>query len=77
MKKIYFVKTNASNIVITDDGDVRRVLDNADRFVTAETLESLAESADFDDSSWDIYEEAVDELLDEQCEIIAEFEGNF
>ena len=77
MKKIYFVKTNASNIVITDDGDVRRVLYNADRFVTAETLESLAESADFDDSSWDIYEEAVDELLDEQCEILAEFEGNF
>ena len=32
---------------------------------------------DFDDSSWDIYEEAVDELLDEQCEILAEFEGNF
>lgn len=77
MKKIYFVKTNASYIAITDDGDVRRVLDNADRFVTADTLESLAESADFDDSAWEIYDETVDELLDGQCEILAEYEGNF
>lgn len=77
MKKIYYVKTNASNIVITDDGDVRRVLDHADRYFTPDSLAAIAESADFDDSAWDVYEETVDDLLDEQCEIIAEHEGNF
>ena len=45
MKKIYYVKTNASNIVITDDGDVRRVLDHADRYFTPDSLAAIAESA--------------------------------
>lgn len=74
MKKLYYVVTNAYDMVISDDGDIRRALtdnpscavcDNRDR---AEKF--LAEIED--DSSWAEYSETVEELASgDETRIIA------
>ena len=99
MKKLYFVRTNAYDALITDDGDVRRVLTECD---TAEDLSGVYEKyrnefemhteeptdwkeaekvlcwkylvdAVEDDSSWEMYDETVEELTAD-AEILAEIE---
>lgn len=101
MKKLYFVRTNAYDALITDDGEIRRVLTECDRD-TNEDLSGIYEKyrnefethteepANWkdvekvlcwkylideveDDSSWEEYEETVEELTVD-AEILAEIE---
>ena len=81
MKKLYFVRTNAYDMIISDNGEIRRVMtdsnecniyagNNEEKFENAlRILESVE-----DDSSWEIYEETVEELIHGDCEIIAEID---
>lgn len=77
MKKLYFVSTNGYDMLISDDGETRRVLtDNnevclCDVKKPEEYLQNIVE----DDSSWEEYNETVEELTaDAETEILAEIE---
>ena len=76
-KKLYFVTTNAYDMVISDDGEVRRVLfDNpaCNLYIQRERANEFLQEVE-DDSSWDEFEETVDELMDEEgARILAEIE---
>ena len=79
-KKLYFGKSGSGNFIISDDGEIRRVLttnpscdldeityglDYEERKVAAEKyLREVVE----DDSSWEECEESVDELIEQLCE---------
>lgn len=75
MKKLYFVRTNGYNMLVSDNGESRRVLtDNNDVLLCdvenpAEYLKNVVE----DDSSWEEYTETVEELTAD-AEILAEIE---
>lgn len=75
MKKLYFVRTNGYDMLVSDNGESRRVLtDNNDVLLCdvenhAEYLKNVVE----DDSSWEEYTETVEELTAD-AEIIAEIE---
>ena len=77
MNKLYFVKNNAYNMCISDDGEIRRVISN--ECVPQGTV-TESEAIDWlnsveDDSSWERYEETVEELTAfPETEIIAEIE---
>ena len=76
-KKLYFVTTNAYGMVISDDGEVRRVLfDNTacNLYIQRERASEFLREVE-DDSSWQEFAETVDELTDgEETRIIAEIE---
>lgn len=75
MKKLYFVNTNAYNAIISDDGELRRVISNEyipQRELTKEEALEALEAVE-DDSSWEEYKETVEELADD-FEIVAEIE---
>lgn len=75
MKKLYFVRTNGYDMLVSDNGESRRVLtDNNDVLLCdvenhAEYLKNVVE----DDSSWEEYTETVEELTAD-AEILAEIE---
>lgn len=75
MKKLYFVRTNGYDMLVSDNGEVRKVLtDNNDVLLCdvenpAEYLKNVVE----DDSSWEEYTETVEELTAD-AEILAEIE---
>ena len=78
MKKMYYVRTNAYDCIITDDGECRRVYDTLPAEFTA-GFENAAEDAAriiedmadwYDDSFWDLYEESI-EALTEGAEILS------
>lgn len=73
-KKLYFVETNAYFMIISDDGYVRRVISNdcVNPNFDFEPLDLLKEVED--DSSWDIYDETVEELISNDCKILAMIE---
>ena len=77
MKRLYFVSTNAYDMLISDDGDVRRVLvDNplCNLYEQRERAEDFLREVE-DDSSWREFEETVDELTsDPETKILAEIE---
>lgn len=79
MKKLYFITTNAYDAVISDDGAVRRVLvDNpaCDLCAQRERAGAFLREVE-DDSSWQEFEETVDELTDSaEVRIIAETEAD-
>ncbi len=65
MKKLYFVVTNGYNMCVSDDGEVRRVISNecvpqGSSITEAEAIEWL--NTVEDDSSWECYEEPIDEF---------------
>lgn len=76
-KKLYFITTNAYDMLISDDGEVRRVLtDNSwgnlrtQRERASEFLQEVE-----DDSSWQEFAETVDELTNgAEIRILAEIE---
>lgn len=74
MKKLYFVKTPGYDMLISDNGEERRVLtDNSTVCLCdVENPEEYLKTIVEDDSSWEEYSETVDELLDDECEIVAE-----
>lgn len=72
-KILYYVETNAYDMVISDDGEIRRVLvDNNACNIHAWRNDPTAflKSVE-DDSSWDEYAETVEQLT-EGCAILAE-----
>lgn len=77
-KKLYFVSTGGYDMVISDDGDVRRILiDNmaCDLYGQRDRAEEYLREVVEDDSSWDETEATVDELTaDEETRILAEIE---
>lgn len=76
-KKLYFVITNAYDMVISDDGEIRRILfDNpaCNLYIQRERASEFLQEVE-DDSSWEEYSETVDELTDvEETRILAEIE---
>ena len=74
-KILYYVETNAYDMVISDDGEIRRVLADSSRFAVCDHRDRAAEFLNEieDDSSWDEYAETVEQLT-EGCAILAELE---
>lgn len=77
-KKLYFVETNAYNMVISDDGEIRRMLvDNlaCDLYDQKERAEDFLREDVEDDSSWIETDATVEELTsDPETRILAEIE---
>lgn len=74
MKKLYFVRTNAYDCIISDDGEIRRV----GRDVFAGFDDPEAEALNIlelveDDTGWEEYAEEIDELIGD-AEVLAERE---
>ena len=74
MKKLYFVRTNAYDCIISDDGEIRRV----GRDVFAGFDDPEAEALNIlelveDDTDWEEYAEEIDELIGD-AEVLAERE---
>lgn len=79
MKKLYYISTNAYDMVVSDDGEVRRALADSSRFAVCEHRDRAAEFLNEieDDSSWEELEETIEEILaHDEVEIIAECERN-
>lgn len=82
MTKLYYVRTNAYDMIISDNGEIRRVMtDSNECNIYAENNEEKFENAlrilesVEDDSLWEIYcEETVEELIHGDCEVLAEIE---
>lgn len=66
MKKLYFVQTNADHMLVSDDGDVRRVLnDNNDVLLCdVEDPEAFLVDEVEDDSSWEIFENPIEDFTE-------------
>lgn len=76
-KKLYFVTTNAYDMLVSDDGEIRRVLiDNswANLYMQSERASEFLREVE-DDSSWQEFAETVDELTNgAEIRILAEIE---
>lgn len=76
-KKLYFVSTNAYDVLVSDDGEIRRVLFDS---IACRLYEQRGRANEFlreveDDSSWEEFAETVDELTDHpETRILAEIE---
>lgn len=79
MKKVYYISTNGYDMIVSDDGEVRRALADSSRFAVCEHRDRAAEFLNEieDDSSWEELEETIEEILaHDEVEIIAECERN-
>lgn len=77
MKKLYYVRTNAYDMIVSDDGEVRRVFTGcvAPNFYAGFGESSQGKAREIleaveDDSGWETFEETVEELTAES-EILA------
>lgn len=61
MKKLYFVRTNAYDMLVSDDGEIRRVLTDNDeeQLYKVKDYEAYLQQVE-DDSSWEEYEEPIE-----------------
>ena len=77
MKKIYFVKTNADYMLVSDDGETRRVLnDNNDVLLcdVEDPTTYLLNDVE-DDSSWEVFENPIEDFTEAfDNEVLAEIE---
>lgn len=76
MKKLYFIRTNAYCMLVSDDGEARRVLveNNEENLSAVEDPESYLQQVE-DDSSWEEHEETIEEFTEAfDNEVIAEIE---
>ena len=76
MKKLYFVETNGYNMLISDDGEIRRVLvENNDEDLSAvKDYEAYLKQVE-DDSSWEEYEEPIEAFTEAfDNKVLAEIE---
>lgn len=73
MRKLYLVATQDYRFLMSDDGELRRVLtnDKDPSMIDADPIEYL--NAVEDDSSWEVYTETTEELLTD-AEIVASIE---
>lgn len=79
MKKLYYISTNGYDMIVSDDGEIRRALADSSRFAVCDHRDRAAEFLNEieDDSSWEELEETVEEILEnDEVEIIAECERN-
>lgn len=79
MKKLYYISTNGYDMIVSDDGEVRRALADSSRFAVCEHRDRAAEFLNEigDDSSWEELEETIEDLLKfDEVEIVAECERN-
>lgn len=76
MKRLYFVETSGGKMILSDDGETRRILFDGDEnlFIVKDHEAYLKQIED--DSSWEEYEESIDELLGEDYIVLAEIETN-
>lgn len=73
MRKIYLVETQDYRFLMSDDGEYRRVLtDDKDSNMYDMPVDEYMAAIE-DDSSWEVYEETAEELLNGN-EILAEIE---
>lgn len=76
-KKLYFVTTNAYDMLVSDDGETRRVLiDNScgNLRMQRERVDEFLREVE-DDSTWQEFAETVDELTNgAEIRILAEIE---
>lgn len=73
MRKLYLIDTQDYRFLMSDDGELRRVLtdDKDPSMIDADPIEYL--NAVEDDSSWEMCEETAAELIEGQ-EVLAEIE---
>lgn len=72
-RKIYLVDTNGYRFLLSDNGEIRRVLtDDKDPDMYDVPIDQYMAAIE-DDSSWEEYEESAEELLNGN-EILAEIE---
>lgn len=79
MKKLYFISTNGYDMVVSDDGETRRVLADSSSFAVCDHCDRAAAFLNEieDDSSWEEWDVTVEEILaHDEVEIIAECERN-
>lgn len=79
MKKLYYISTNGYDMIVSDDGEVRRALADSSRFAVCDHRDRAAEFLNEieDDSSWEELEETIEDLLKfDEVEIVAECERN-
>lgn len=71
MKKVYFVRTNGYDMLVSDDGEIRRVLtDNDDvHLCNVEDYVAYLHQVE-DDSSWAEFENPITDFIDDN-EILA------
>lgn len=65
MKKVYFVRTNGYDMLVSDDGEIRRVLtDNNDEhlYKVKDHVAYLQQIED--DSSWEEFENSISDFID-------------
>lgn len=64
MKKVYFIKTNADHMLVSDDGDVRRVLNGNNDVLLCDVEDPMAYLLNEveDDSSWEIFENPIEDF---------------
>lgn len=71
MRKLYLIATRDYRFLMSDDGELRRVLTD-DKDPSMHDVEPIAYlNAVEDDSSWEVYTETTEELLTD-AEIVAE-----
>lgn len=65
MTKLYFVKTNGYDMAISDNGNTRKVLVESEENPLCDHESSALDylKSITDDSSWETYEESVEELI--------------
>ena len=74
MKRLYFVETSGGKMVVSDDGETRRILfDGNENLFVVKDHEAYLKQIE-DDSSWEAYEEPIDELLGEDYIVLAKIE---
>lgn len=83
MAKLYFVRTNGYDMIISDDGELRRVLTEMDchdvdidaGFENPEKRAMEILKTVEDDSSWEVEEKSIDDLINSEYDkILAEME---
>lgn len=77
MKKIYFIRTNGYDMLVSDDGETRRVLTDNDDVLLCDVEDPttyLLNDVE-DDSSWEVFENPIEEFTEAfDNEVLAEIE---
>ena len=76
MKKLYFIRTNGYDMLVSDDGETRRVLtDNDDeQLYKVKDYEAYLQQIE-DDSSWEVFENPIEDFIEAfDNEVLAELE---
>ena len=71
MKKVYFVRTNGYDMLVSDDGEIRRVLtdNNDEQLYKFEDYVAYLQQIE-DDSSWEEFENSISDFIDDN-EVLA------